>query len=163
MHAPARAQEFEKVVIALARLGRFPVDLVERALVDEGTDMVLVLARAAGCSWATAKELLQMQAAGRRLTEIDLAQAHKRYTGFSVDVARSIFDFYRQRIKDEAEAQKAREKQAEKAEAAKKPALKSSAGAKPRARPDGKAAQSSANGRQRTAALNMAVRTRLTA
>ena len=124
VHAPARAQEFEKVVIALARLGRFPVDLVERALVDEGTDMVLVLARAAGCSWATAKELLQMQAAGRRLTEVELAQAHKRYTGFSVDVARSIFDFYRQRLSDEAEAQKAREKQAEKAEAARKPALK---------------------------------------
>jgi hypothetical protein len=65
-----------------------------------------------------------MQAAGRRLTEVELAQAHKRYTGFSVDVACSIFDFYRQRLSDEAEAQKAREKQAEKAEVAKKPALR---------------------------------------
>ncbi len=110
VHAPARAQEFEKVTIALARLGRFPVDLVERALLDEGADMVLILARAAGCSWATARELLQMQAAGRRMTERDMAQAHKRYTGFSVEVARSIFDFYRQRMKEEAEAQKAQAK-----------------------------------------------------
>ncbi len=115
VHAPARAQEFEKVAIALARLGRFPVDLVERALLDEGAEMVLILARAAGCSWATAKELLQMQAAGRRLTERDLAQAHNRYTGFSVDVARSIFDFYRQRMKDEADAQKAQAARASKA------------------------------------------------
>ena len=124
VHAPARAQEFEKVVIALARLGRFPVDLVERALVDEGTDMVLVLARAAGCSWATAKELLQMQAAGRRLTEVELAQAHKRYTGFSVDVARSIFDFYRQRVKDDAQEEKAQAKPAEKGDGTKAPTLR---------------------------------------
>ena len=34
VHAPAHAQEFEKTVIALAKLGRFPVDLVERALLD---------------------------------------------------------------------------------------------------------------------------------
>jgi uncharacterized protein (DUF2336 family) len=128
VHAPARAQEFEKVVIALARLGRFPVDLVERALVDEGTDMVLILARAAGCSWATAKELLQMQAAGRRMTESDWAQAQKRYTGFSADVARSILDFYRQRMKEDAEAQKAREKQAEKGDGAKAPTLRLVAG-----------------------------------
>jgi len=119
VHAPARAQEFEKVVIALARLGRFPVDLVERALLDEGADMVLILARAADCTWATAKELLQMQAAGRRMTERDWAQAHKRYNGFSVDVARSIFDFYRQRMKDEAQAEKAREKKAKKGDDAK--------------------------------------------
>ena len=124
VHAPARAQEFEKVVIALARLGRFPVDLVERALVDEGTDMVLIMARAAGCSWATAKELLQMQSAGRHLTERDWAQVHKRYTGFSVGVARSIFDFYRQRVKDEAQEEKAQAKPAEKGDGTKAPALR---------------------------------------
>lgn len=121
VHAPARAQEFEKVAIALARLGRFPLDLVERALVDEGADMVLILARAADCSWATAKELLQMQAAGRRLTEADLAQAQKRYSGFSVDVARSVIDFHRDRMKEEAEAKKAAEKEA-RAAAGKAPA-----------------------------------------
>ena len=60
VHAPAQAQEFEKTVVALAKLGRFPVDLVERALLDEGEDMVLLLARAAGCSWITAKQLLLM-------------------------------------------------------------------------------------------------------
>ncbi len=103
VHAPARAQEFEKVVIALARLGRFPVDLVERALLDEGADMVLILARAADCSWATVKELLQMQAAGRRMTADDFSEAFERYNKFSPQTARSIFDFHRQRVKEEAE------------------------------------------------------------
>src|SRR5262249_8122545 len=58
VHAPAAAQRFEQTVVALARLGRFPVYAVERALLDRDTDMVLILARAAGCSWTTAKALL---------------------------------------------------------------------------------------------------------
>jgi uncharacterized protein (DUF2336 family) len=47
VHGPAHAQDFEKTVVALARLGVFSVDLVERALLDEGEDMVLLLAKAA--------------------------------------------------------------------------------------------------------------------
>jgi hypothetical protein len=53
VHGPAHAQCFEKAVVALARLGVFPVDLIERALLDEGDDMLLLLAKAAGCSWTT--------------------------------------------------------------------------------------------------------------
>ena len=60
VHAPAHAQEFTRTAIALAKLGRFPVDVVERALIDKGEDMILILAKAAGCSWTTAKELLLM-------------------------------------------------------------------------------------------------------
>jgi uncharacterized protein (DUF2336 family) len=39
VHGPAHAQDFEKTAVALARLGVFSVDLVERALLDEGEDM----------------------------------------------------------------------------------------------------------------------------
>ena len=82
VHAPAHAQEFEKTVIALAKLGRFPIGLVERALLDEGSEIVLLLAKAAGCSWVTARELLQMYAAKRSLTRDDLAQAFERYKNY---------------------------------------------------------------------------------
>ena len=67
IHARAHAQEFARTVIALAKLGRFPVDLVERALLDKGEDMILILAKAAGCSWTTVKELLLMYVAERNL------------------------------------------------------------------------------------------------
>jgi len=60
VHSRAHAQEFERTVSALAKVGRLPVDLVERALLDKNEDMVLVLAKAAGCSWTTVKELLLM-------------------------------------------------------------------------------------------------------
>ena len=98
VHAPARAQEFEKTVLALARLGRFPVDIVERALIDEGDDMVLVLARAAGCSWATTKELLAMYAAGRKLGPDEMARSYERFEQLSRETAQSVVDYHLRRM-----------------------------------------------------------------
>ncbi len=104
VHAPAHAQEFEKTVIALAKLGRFPIDLVERALLDEGSEIVLLLAKAAGCSWVTARELLQMYTAKRSLTPDDLAQAFERYKKLTQETARSIVQFHERRMKQRSEA-----------------------------------------------------------
>jgi uncharacterized protein (DUF2336 family) len=97
--APAHAQEFEQTVVALSKLGRFPVDLVERALLDKGEDMVLILAKAAGCSWTTAKELLRMYVAERDLQPDDLARAFERYKKLTQETARNIINFYGHRMK----------------------------------------------------------------
>ena len=98
VYAPAVAQEFEKTVLALAKLGRFPVDLVERALLDEGEDMVLLLARAAGCTWVTARKLLQMNAAKRKLTPDELSRAFERFERLSVETARRVVKFHQCRV-----------------------------------------------------------------
>jgi uncharacterized protein (DUF2336 family) len=99
LHAPAHAQDFARTAIALAKLGPFPVDLVERALLDKGEDMTLILAKAAGCSWTTAKELLLMHAAKRELQPDDLARFFDRYKKLPRDTARNIVTFYEQRAK----------------------------------------------------------------
>jgi uncharacterized protein (DUF2336 family) len=99
VHAPAHAQEFEKTVLALSKLGHFPVDLVERALLDEGSEMILILAKAASCSWVTARELLQMYAAKRSLKPDDLVQAFERYKKLTQETARSIVQFHQRRMK----------------------------------------------------------------
>ena len=99
IHNRAHAQEFARTVIALAKLGRLPVDLVERALLDKGEDMILILAKAAGCSWTTAKELLLMYVAERDLQPDDLSRTFERYSKLSQEMARSIVNFYRQRVK----------------------------------------------------------------
>ena len=82
VHAPAHAQEFTRTVIALAKLGRFPVDLVERALIDKGEDMILILAKAAGCSWITVKEncSLMYVAFERDLQPDELTRTFERYS-----------------------------------------------------------------------------------
>ena len=99
VHGPAHAQDFEKTVVALARLGVFPVDLVERALLDEGEDMLLLLAKAAGCSWTTAREMLVMFAANRNLQPDDITVAFERYRKRSQQTARNIVTFYEKRMK----------------------------------------------------------------
>jgi uncharacterized protein (DUF2336 family) len=99
IHNRAHAQEFARTVIALAKLGRLPVDLVERALLDKGEDMILILAKAAGCSWTTAKELLLMYVAERDLQPDDMPRTFERYSKLSQEMARSIVNFYRQRVK----------------------------------------------------------------
>jgi uncharacterized protein (DUF2336 family) len=105
VHSPAHAQEFEKAVVALSKLGNFPVDLVERALLDEHEDMILILAKAAGCSWTTARELSQMRAAGRNMKPEEVAQAFERYRKLNQETARNILKFYGCRRQSRAPAQ----------------------------------------------------------
>jgi uncharacterized protein (DUF2336 family) len=99
VHGPAHAQEFEKTAVALARLGVLPLDLVERALLDEGEDMLLLLTKAAGCSWTTARELLLMYAANRSLQPDEITQAFERYRKLSQETARNIVSFHERRMK----------------------------------------------------------------
>ncbi len=98
VHAPARKQEFARTAIALSKLCRFPVDAVERALLDKGEDMILVLAKAGGCSWTTTRELLLMHVAERNLQPTDLERSFERYKKLSKEIARDVISFHGQRI-----------------------------------------------------------------
>jgi uncharacterized protein (DUF2336 family) len=99
VHSPARSQQFEKTAMALSLLGPFPIDLVERALIDKGTDMILILVRAAGCSWATAKATLLMHAADRGLSEHDMEAAFKAFEGLRPETVQRVIKFYKRRGK----------------------------------------------------------------
>lgn len=111
VHGPAHAQEFEKTAVALARLGVLPLDLVERALLDEGEDMLLLLAKAAGCSWTTARELLMMFVANRSLQPDEITEAFERYRKLSPQTARNIVSFHERRMKQRDAQSKSMRKQ----------------------------------------------------
>jgi uncharacterized protein (DUF2336 family) len=104
VRAPARSQNFEKTVVALAKLGPFPIELVERALLDEGGDMVLILAKAARCSWPTTKELLLMFPANRSMSLGDLDAAYASFERLSPETARRIVNFREERARLRARA-----------------------------------------------------------
>jgi uncharacterized protein (DUF2336 family) len=99
VHGPARSQQFDRTVIALAKFGHFPIDLVERALIDDGADMIVILARAANCSWLTTRQLLLMHAARREMPPDELARAHDRFERLSPATARQVVDFHERRRK----------------------------------------------------------------
>jgi uncharacterized protein (DUF2336 family) len=101
-----RPQHFERTVAALAKLGRFPVALVERALLDDGAGMVLILAKASGCSWPTAKELMLTFATNRALSKDDLTTAEASFQRLSPETARRIVNMREKRAKLGVDSQK---------------------------------------------------------
>jgi uncharacterized protein (DUF2336 family) len=94
VHAFARANNFEQTVVALAMLGSFPIDLVERALLDESPDMLLILAKAARCYWSTTKALLQLPAANRGMSAMDLDHAQANFEKLQINTAKQALEFY---------------------------------------------------------------------
>ena len=103
----ARAQKFEQTAVALSRLCGVPVDVVERALLDDNADMVLILVKAAQCSWTTAKAILLMQAADRGIAAQDLDRALRSFQRLGIDTARRVLEFYHLRNQPEAEPEEA--------------------------------------------------------
>jgi uncharacterized protein (DUF2336 family) len=97
VHAAASAQQFAKTAATLSMLGPFPIDLVERVLIDKGTETVLLLAKAAGCTWTTTKAILIMHSAGRGLSNQDLEGAMTAFERLGRDTARRVVKFYERR------------------------------------------------------------------
>jgi uncharacterized protein (DUF2336 family) len=94
IHAAARAQDFEQAVLALSILARCPIEVAERAVLNENPGPVQVVAKAAGCSWATVKALLSMRAAGRGMSGTDLDHARDNYERLKVKTAKRVLEFY---------------------------------------------------------------------
>jgi uncharacterized protein (DUF2336 family) len=102
VHKAATGEKFDKAVAALALLGHVPVELVERALLDKSSDIVLILAKAADCSRATAKALLMMSVADRGMSAHDVETALASYERLSVPTARRVVRYYAKRYEDGA-------------------------------------------------------------
>ena len=99
----ARERKFDQTTVALSLLCGVPVDVVERALLDDNADMVLILIRAAQCSWTTAKAILLMQAADRGIAAQDLDRALRSFQRLGSDTAKRVLDFYHLRCQSDAE------------------------------------------------------------
>ena len=97
VHAAARSQNFEQAVLALSALAGCPIEMAERAILSDNPGVVQVLAKAAGCSWATVKALLLMRVADRRMSERDLDLAREDFERLETQTARRVLEFYEAR------------------------------------------------------------------
>jgi uncharacterized protein (DUF2336 family) len=97
LHAGARAQNFEKTVTALAALAGCGIEIAERAVLNENPGAVQVIAKAAGCSWTTVKELLLMAVAERNMSKADLERARDNFEKLEQRTARRVLEFYEAR------------------------------------------------------------------
>lgn len=97
VHTAARAQNFEQTVMALSVLANCPIEIAERAILNENPGAVQVIAKVAGCSWITVKALLLMTAAERRIPEKELARARENYERLETQTAARVLEFYKAR------------------------------------------------------------------
>jgi uncharacterized protein (DUF2336 family) len=99
----ARDRKFEETAIALSLLCDTPIDVVERALLDPGAEIVLILAKVAGFSATTTKAILLLRAADRGMSAKDLDQALASFNRLQPDTARRVLGFFRTRVKKPAD------------------------------------------------------------
>jgi uncharacterized protein (DUF2336 family) len=95
----ARDRKFEETSIALSLMCDTPIDVVERALLDPGAEIVLILAKVAGLSAATTKAILLLRAADRGMSAKDLDQALTSFNRLQQDTALRVLSFFRTRAK----------------------------------------------------------------
>lgn len=98
----AKAGQFEKVTIALARMCDLPVQFVERALLQEASETVLILARVIGLSWPTVKEILWLRDGKPSIPANKLAESLAQFERLKPATANEIVRFYRTREKERA-------------------------------------------------------------
>jgi len=94
VHAAARTQNFEQAVMALSVLACCPIEMAERAILNDNPGVVQIIAKSAGCSWATVKALLLMRAADRKMSELDLARARENFERLETQTAKRVLEFY---------------------------------------------------------------------
>jgi len=99
----ARDRKFEETAIALSILCDTPIDVVERALLDPGAEIILILAKVAGLSATTTKAILLLRAADRGMSAKDLDQALASFNRLQPDTAQRVLGFFRTRVKKPAE------------------------------------------------------------
>ena len=93
----ARGGKFDETPIALSILANLPIGLVERAITNQRTEQVLVLAKATGLGWETTKEILLLQAGTSGSSTLEIDQCCASFARLQPDTAKKAIHFYRLR------------------------------------------------------------------
>src|SRR5579871_628445 len=83
----ARAKDFDRTALALSRICDVSIGVVERALVQKRVEQMIVLAKAAGFAWETAKALLLLKAGQADFAPGDLDQYCASFTRLQAKTA----------------------------------------------------------------------------
>jgi hypothetical protein len=93
----AREKCFEETVVALSTLCAVPLDVVDRLMGGENSDPVLILCRAAGFSWHTARAIIQSRISKQKGAGKNLDEALGNFERLSVSTAQRVVSFWQVR------------------------------------------------------------------
>jgi len=93
----ARAGKFDEATIALSLMAELPIGVIERAITSRRTEQILVLCKANGLVWETAKAILLLQAGTKGSSTSELDQCCETFARLQRDTAQKAIQFYRLR------------------------------------------------------------------
>jgi uncharacterized protein (DUF2336 family) len=89
----AAANQFEETTVALAVLCGLPIEAVDRAMIQDRPDAVLVMGKAIGMSWQTIRAILRMCAGAPGISPGELEQCHTTFSRLKPATARQVIEF----------------------------------------------------------------------
>lgn len=94
IRAFAEDRNFAQTIAAVAHVCDVPVEIAEEAFVQDQSETILILAKAAGLSWPTAKAMLLLRAKQRGFSTPQVEQRMASFDRLNVDTAKKIVEFY---------------------------------------------------------------------
>ena len=93
----ARERSFDRTAVALSVMCDLPIGLIERTLVHNEPEQLLVFAKAIDLSWQTARAILTLQAGRGGVSRERLNQCLASFFRLQPKTAQTALQFYRQR------------------------------------------------------------------
>ena len=93
----ARTRKLEEVTIGLSLLCALPEDMVERALLDNNRETLLILSRALRFSWDTTMSLLFLGARDHRIGSTELKDLKDEFGRLNIETSRGMLNSYQSR------------------------------------------------------------------
>jgi len=93
----AHEGKFDETTIALSLMCDLSIALVERAVVDDRSDKIIVLAKAIGLSWDTTKAILLIQAGAKGSSTHEMELCLAAFVKLKAETAMKAMQFYRLR------------------------------------------------------------------
>jgi len=93
----AERGKFDETAAALCVLTDLPIGAIERALVHDTGDQILVLTKSIEFSWKTTRAILVLRTGGNGRINIESQEYQDRYKRLRTETARAAIKFYRLR------------------------------------------------------------------
>jgi uncharacterized protein (DUF2336 family) len=93
----ALSHKIENVAVGLSLLCSLPAELVERTLLDNNSELTLVLAKALNFSWETAMSLLFLSAKDHRISTGQLNSMKDQFARLNAEASQGVLRLYRSR------------------------------------------------------------------
>ena len=93
----AKSEKYEEAVAALARLCAVPIDVVDRLMGGDRPDPVLILCKAAGWEWPTARAIIVARPNGKGTSTQGLDAAFANFERLSPATAQRVMRFWQAR------------------------------------------------------------------